>query len=110
MDAKTSWEIIAVVLGAFGLIYTTIEKIVSVVKIAKKPNDEQNERLDALEKRVENVEQRLDIGNSKFENIADSNRVSHKALLALLAHGIDGNNIEQLKEAKEELQNHLINK
>lgn len=31
-------------------------------------------------------------------------------LLALLDHGIDGNNIEQMQHAKEELQNHLINR
>lgn len=110
MDIKTSWEVIAVALGAFGLIYTTIEKIASIVRAAKKPNDEQDERLDNLEKRVEEIESRLDAGNSKFEGISDSTRVTQKAILALLAHGIDGNNIEQLKEAKDELQNHLINK
>ena len=30
------------------------------------------------------------------------------ALLALLDHGIDGNNIEQMKQAKEDLQRHLV--
>lgn len=110
MDIKTSWEVIAVALGAFGLIYTTIEKIASIVRAAKKPNDEQNARLDELEKRVEDVEHRLDDGNDRFTSIAESTRVTQKAILALLAHGIDGNNIDQLKEAKDELQNHLINK
>ena len=32
------------------------------------------------------------------------------ALLALLDHGIDGNNISQMQEAKTALQNHLINR
>lgn len=110
MDIRTSWEAIAVALGAFALIYATVEKIANIFKAIKKPNDEQNARLDTLEKRVEEVEHRLDDGNDRFTSIAESTRVTQKAILALLAHDIDGNNIDQLKEAKDELQNHLINK
>lgn len=32
-----------------------------------------------------------------------------KALLALLSHGIDGNAIDPMKEAKAEIENYLIN-
>jgi len=36
--------------------------------------------------------------------------VTQRALLALLAHGIDGNHLPQMEEAKQELELHLIKK
>ena len=37
-------------------------------------------------------------------------RIKKIKVSALLDHGIDGNNIDQMQHAKEELQNHLINR
>lgn len=88
-----------------------------VIQAAKKPNDEQNKRLDALEKRLKEHDERFDIykgylsnDRGRLDNIEDGNRVTQQAILALLAHAIDGNNIEPLKDAKEALQQYLINR
>lgn len=40
----------------------------------------------------------------------DANSATIRALLALLNHGIDGNNIKQMQDAKELLQDYLINR
>ena len=37
-------------------------------------------------------------------------RILLKSQLALLRHGIDGNNIEDLKRSQDEIQNHLVDK
>ena len=37
-------------------------------------------------------------------------RVSQQALLALLDHSLDGNNVKQMEEAKDAIQKHLLNK
>ena len=37
-------------------------------------------------------------------------RVSQQALLALLDHSIDGNNVDQMRAAKIAIQKHLLNK
>ena len=46
--------------------------------------------------------------NDRIEGIERGNRVTQRALLALLSHGIDGNEIDAMSKAKEELENYLI--
>lgn len=82
--------------------------IVRVVTAAKRPQEEQDERIESLEERVARHDALLNNDKSRLEVIEESNRVTQKALLALLDHSIDGNNTEQMKQAKEDLQRHLI--
>lgn len=104
--------ILAAVLSAASaivLLSNAVEKIVKAWKAAKAPNDQQNERLDALEEWKKEVDRKLIRDNDRLQDIDDGNRVTQRALLALLDHGIDGNNIKQMQDAKEALQDHLIN-
>lgn len=103
------WGWIAAVLAAIVLISNAAEKIVQAVKAAKAPNDQQNERLNALEEWRKDVDRKLVRDNDRLQGIDSGNRVTQRALLALLDHGIDGNNIKQMQDAKEALQDHLIN-
>lgn len=109
MEGISPATVLAIV-SAFVLIATAVEKFAKAVKAAKAPNDAQNERLDALEAWRKDVDRKLSIDNDRLGNIDNGNRVTQRALLALLDHGIDGNNIEQMQHAKEELQDHLINR
>lgn len=117
MENLTSGEIVALIIGGLlalaGFVNTVgaaAERIAKTVDAAKAPNATQNGRLDALEKWREEVDRRLNKGNEHFSTLDDGSRVTQLALLALLDHGIDGNNIQQMQHAKEELQNHLINR
>ncbi len=104
------WSIVAWVAAAIILLANAAEKIGKAVQAAKAPNAAQNKRLDDLEHRMEKAEKKLDNDKQHFDAIDASNRVTQVALLALLDHGIDGNNTKQMQAAKEELQQHLINK
>lgn len=104
------WSIVAWVAAAVVLLANAGEKIVKIVQTVKAPNAHQDERLSDLEKRMTEAEKRLDKGRHHFDAIDESNRVTQLALLALLDHGLDGNNKTQMQHAKEELQQHLINK
>ncbi len=104
------WSVVAWVAAAVVLLSNAAEKIVKAVKAAKAPNVQQNQRLEALEHRMDAAEKKLDNDKKHFDAIDASNRVTQVALLALLDHGIDGNNIDQMQHAKEELQTHLINR
>lgn len=104
------WTTVLAAASAFVLISNAIEKIVKAVKLAKAPNIKQDERLDALEAWRLTVDGKLNRDNERLESIEEGNRASQRALLALLDHGIDGNNIKQMQDAKETLQNHLINR
>lgn len=73
------------------------------IRKEKSPNTIQNHRLDVLEKKMEQVEQ-------SQKSTDDGNKVMYKAILALLSHGIDGNSVEPMREAKQDLEKYLINK
>lgn len=92
------------------LVASVVTLAVTVGKTAQKPNQTQNARLDALEAWKVEVENRLETGNRHFESIDQGNRVTQEALLALMSHAINGNDVEKLKEAKAKLENYLIEK
>ena len=106
----TIWTIVLAVASAIVLLANAGEKIVAAVRAAKAPGTKQDERIESLEEWRKSVDEKLKRDNDRLENIEEGNRASQRALLALLDHGIDGNNIEQMQHAKEELQNHLINR
>ena len=114
MDALTIGGLIVggllALCGAISTIGGAVEKIAKAVKAAKAPNDQQNARLQDLEARMATVERKLDSDKLHLDRIDADNRFTQLALLALLDHGIDGNNIDQMQHAKEELQQHLINR
>lgn len=111
------WQTVAIVIGgilalcgAISTIGGAVEKVAKVVKVAKAPNDEKDRRLEAVEKDIEDIKGFLDNDKKSIESLREGNRVTQQALLALLAHGIDGNNQKQMIEAKKELESYLINR
>ena len=98
------------VCGAISTIGGAASNIVKVVKAAKAPNAEQDRRLKKVEDDLEKVHGFLDSDKKRLKALEDGNRVTQKALLALLGHGLDGNNEKQMRDAKEELETHLINR
>jgi hypothetical protein len=96
--------------SAIVLLSNAAEKIVKAWKAAKAPNDQQNARLTELETWRKVVDGKLAHDHERFEELSNGERVTQRALLALLAHGLDGNNTEQMQHALNELQNHLINR
>lgn len=105
-----AWAWLLAVALAINTLGGAIERIAQARKAAKAPNDQQNKRLDELEAWKAEVDRKLINDNTHLSNIDSDNRVTQRALLALLDHGIDGNNITQMQHAKEELQEHLINR
>ncbi|MBE5867999.1 MAG: hypothetical protein E7293_03450 [Lachnospiraceae bacterium] len=110
LTPETIWTTILAIASAVVLLSNAAEKVVKAVKTARGPNIRQDERLEALEKWQKVVDGKLNRDNERLGSIEEGNRASQRALLALLDHGIDGNNIEQMQHAKETLQNHLINR
>lgn len=110
-------EAIGIVLGALLILagaITTVggaaEKIIKVVRSAKTPNIQQNERLNALESDVKEIHSFLELDKKRLDAFEVSTRVTQRALLALLEHGIDGNSVKRMQDSREELENHLINR
>lgn len=104
------WVWLAAVFSGFILLSNVVERVVKIWKTAKAPNDAQDKRLGNLESRMTHVEECLDKDKKHLDTLDEGNRVTQRALLALLDHALDGNNVEQMRSAKEELRNHLINR
>lgn len=102
------WACIVFVLTAIVLIGNASEKIASAVKAAKAPNDELRADVDSLKTWRKEVDQKLGNDKAELDDIRNGNQAIFQALLALLDHGIDGNNITQMENAKEAVRNHLI--
>lgn len=103
--------------AAVNQIGAAIERVRSLRQAAKAPDNAQDDRLTKLEERQDrmddwkkHVDAALVRDLKRFESLDAGERVTQRALLALLDHGIDGNNREQMQHAKEELQKHLINR
>lgn len=89
--------------GAFGIIYSLIQK-------AKAPNRAQNERLDKHEEWLKKHDAMLDNDNKRLKQLEDGNKIIQRALLELLKHGIDENNIEGMQKVRDDLQQYLIDR
>ena len=98
------------VAGAISTLGGAANWIVKLVQVFKAPNLQQDKQLAELQEWRKGVDQKLDNDNRRLIRSEQGERVTQRALLALLAHGIDGNHQKQMEEAKEELQNHLISK
>lgn len=103
-------ESILLICSSVVTICTTITAVVAVVKLARAPKDTLDGRLANIERTIAKHEELLAKDKHRMDGMEEGNRVTQKALLALLAHGIDGNSIPAMTEARDELQKYLINR
>lgn len=89
---------------------TVITLIYAFVKFANTPNRTQNQRIEALEEWQKKVDSRLSIGDDHFREIDEGNRITQKAILALMKHAINGNDIDYLRDEEKKLEEYLVNK
>lgn len=74
-----------------------------IVKELKKPNDD-------LKAAVSKHTKLLDNDNNRLKEYEESNRMILQCLLVIINHEITGNGIGNLKHARDDLQEYLINK
>ena len=89
---------------------TVASLIYALVKFAGAPNRSQNKRLDDLEQWRKEVDRRLSTGDDHFQEIDNGNRITQKAILALMKHAINGNDVDSLRDAEKDLENYLVQK
>ena len=106
-------EIASFVIAAFAFLLCAlniIDKVVTIKQRNDQPEIEQNERIAHLEDDVREIKGYLTNDNTRIKMLEASNRVMLKGMSALLQHGIDGNNIEEMRDARAEMSAFLINK
>lgn len=102
------WTDLLAIAGAIVAISAAVAVLAKAVARFKKPNADQNKRLDALEAWRKDADGYFKVDKQRLDGIEAGNRVTQRAILALLDHSIDGNNIKQMQDAKDDLQDYLI--
>lgn len=103
------WSIILAVASAIVLLSNAVEKIVKAAKAAKAPENAQNQKIAEIEARLDNLEREILRDEKQLKDARECNHVITKGVLALLDHGINGNNIDQMKDARQDVEAYLIN-
>jgi hypothetical protein len=106
--------IVAFILSVFNL----WDKIDARIKAKNEPTEVLKNRIQNLEaltsteyvKRFADYDKHFDDDLKRIRSIEEGNRITQRALLALLKHSIDGNEVDELKSASDELTKYLINK
>lgn len=96
--------------GAIVAVSAAIGVIMTAVRKAKTPEAKQNERIETLEHRVDKHDELLGNDKKRLDKIDEGNRVTQRAILALLKHSLDGNDTDSLRKAESDLSGYLINK
>lgn len=118
----TPQDIVNTILAVCGAIITISAAFTVIYKVimkAKEPDKKQDERISVLEDHVVKIEARLELGNKRFAadaeradameiGMRESIKVIIETLQALTTHAIDGNNIQELKEARKQLTDYLL--
>lgn len=103
------WPVILAAASALVLLANAAEKIVLAVKAIRAPEQHQSQQIRNLQAEVADMKDRLARDKARLDDSENANHVTQEALLALLEHGLNGNNVEQMTRAKSKLQNYLIN-
>lgn len=89
---------------------TVVTIIIAVGRFAQKPNKTQDERLDALERRMDEVKARLASDSVRVDDLENGMRVMQEGLLALMSHAINGNDTAKLEKARDNMEHYLTHR
>ena len=103
--------------GAVVSIGAAVAIFVKIYDKIKAPEKAQDKRLELIELKLESHDKILEKyqefftnDDNRFKSIERSNKVTQNALLALLKHALNGNDVDALREAEKGLEAYLIEK
>ena len=114
-----AWAVILSICGGIVTISAAVSVAVKIYQHFKKPNMKQDEEIESLWKKVIELENTLRQTKEEFlsffkndkarlDEIEKGNMVTQQALLALLSHALDGNDVQGMVDAKRDLQKYLV--
>ena len=116
-----AWAVILSICGGIVTIAAAIGVALKIRDHFKRPNLRQDEEIERLWRKVNEMEDshrqdRVEFlryfknDKERLDAIEQGNRVTQQAILALLRHGIDGNDVDGMKDAEKNLHDYLIAK
>lgn len=105
-----SIETVTTILTFVILISNFILMIAMWIDKIKSPWSKQDARIDCLENRVNDLYEASDKDKDRIKELEKGTVVTQEALLALMTHSIDGNHIDELTKARDDLHTYLTHK
>lgn len=120
----TPAELVAFITAIGGAIVTIGGVVALIVKLVKKvraPEVKQDKRIEALELKYKALDDKLEDAittfrqyftndDNRFKAIEKSNKITQGAILALLKHALNGNDVGSLQDAEKQLEAYLLDK
>ena len=111
-----NFNIIVVIVAFLVSLFNLWDKIDSRIRAAKEPTKVLEGRVTNLEtitsveykERFKSYDDHFAKDLQRIEKIEEGNKITQQALLALLNHAIDGNDIAEVKKASKDLTDYLI--
>jgi hypothetical protein len=104
--------VIGIALAFLVLTWNAVKAVHDWRQLARRPTADvladHGQRIHVLEEHVEDIDRKLD-GDWEFrQREVEMNRLMLRAIRGLLAHGIDGNDVESLRSLDKEIGNYLV--
>ena len=107
MNVIPFWAVVLAICGGIVTIIGAVEKIVNAGKFVNAPNVEQDRRLDALEARCDKYDRFFDSDKQRLTDLEQSLSVLMQSQFALMSHAINGNDVDKLKKAQNDMLEYL---
>ena len=99
---------VGTVCGTITAIAAAVAVLGKAVRKVREPNTMQDKRIAALEDRADRVDTLLGNDNKRLQTLEKESSITQRALLALLKHGINGNDTDAMKQSMNEIERYLI--
>ena len=103
-----AWNYIAFVCVAVTTLGGAGAIIIAVIKWWKKPDLNRDEKLKRHDDMLDNDNKRINKMEERQAEMEEAQRMLMKSMLAMMSHSIDGNHLEELKLARDDMQDYLI--
>ena len=95
---------ILAIAGFITSVTAAIKIIGDVIKKAKEPDQIQNQRIETVEKRVDELDEKVDAVAANKDKANEAWALYMQAMFDLINHELDGNHVDQLRKTRDELQ------
>ena len=102
------WTIIQLIANSIIMLGGAGAIIASIIRWMRKPDTDRDERLKRHDEMFDNDNKRLNELEKRQAETEEAMQIMMKSMLALMTHAIDGNHVEELKKARDDMQAYLI--
>ena len=115
MSPNEIFTMVVAICGAIVTVSAAIGVIVKAISKTKEPEIKQNERITELEqsfvvitKKMADYDSYFKKDKKRIDRLEFGNEVANEALLALISHALNGDDVDSLKTAKHKMEQYLI--